>query len=547
MTRSRGLWALALLATAVIARAAELGPPTMAERWLFIWSGVENPKEVDRVIERLPAAKAAGYNGVALPANVAPERGAALREAAAAAGMKIVAIVMGNPRDRNYMEGVEVKDALFEVRDGNLRFVPDNPIKLRNTDFEEARGDQLAGWTMQDDPGVTTFVDRQVFHGGKASLRLENVGRNEHRHARVSQPLSLQPWRQYRVSFWVKTDGFQPVDADVKVLTADASRSILFQTFGAERTQGWTRYDLVFNSLDNTDARLYVGSWWGDKGRIWFDDLSIEEIALVNVLRRPGCPVTVRRDDGTPLAEGQDVGPVIDRQLHPWRAWHEPPVVKVLPTGRLREGDRVRLGYYHSLIVYQDRLNGCLSEPKIFDDWRDEVARVDALLHPAAFLMSHDEIRVANRCALCRSLGMTAGELLARNVRQAAAIIREARPDAGIWVWNDMFDPQHNAVDHYYAVNGSLAGSWKGLDPDVGIVNWHGGLEGKNCQFFADLGLRQILAGYYDGDSDGAAIRRWLANTAGIKGIVGAMYTTWEDQYGPMAAWAKAAWGDAGR
>ena len=102
-------------------------------------------------------------------------------------------------------------------------------------------------------------------------------------------------------------------------------------------------------------------------------------------------------------------------------------------------------------------------------------------------------------------------------------------------------------IYHYYAVNGSLAGSWKGLDPDVGIVNWHGGLEGKNCQFFADLGLRQILAGYYDGDSDGAAIRRWLANTAGIKGIVGAMYTTWEDQYGPMAAWAKAAWGDAGR
>ena len=38
---------------------------------------------------------------------------------------------------------------------------------------------------------------------------------------------------------------------------------------------------------------------------------------------------------------------------------------------------------------------------------------------------------------------------------------------------------------------------WKGLDKDVGIVNWHGGLEGKNCKFFADLGLKQILSGYY--------------------------------------------------
>ena len=74
-----------------------------------------------------------------------------------------------------------------------------------------------------------------------------------------------------------------------------------------------------------------------------------------------------------------------------------------------------------------------------------------------------------------------------------------------------MFDPLHNAVDNYYAVNGSLTGSWKGLDKGIGIVNWHGGLMGKNSQFFADLGLQQILSGYYDGDEDGSAIAKWLA------------------------------------
>lgn len=545
---AKGRWLLAVLGLLALAvQAADLGPRTMDKRWLFVWRGMDDAKEVDRVIERLPAASAAGYNGVVLPANVAPERAPALRAAAAKAGLDLVAVVMGNPRDRNYMEGVEVKDALFVVRDGALAFVPDNPIRLLNTDFEQAAGNQLGGWTMQDDPGVTTFVDREVYHDGKAALRLENVGRNAARHARVAQAFRLTPQRQYRISFWAKTDGFQPVDADVKVLTADASKTICFQTFRADRTQDWKRYDLVFNSLEHSDARLYVGSWGGDKGRIWFDDLSIEEIALVNVLRRPGCPVTVRRDDGTPLAEGRDIGPVIDRQLHPWRGWHEPPVVKVLPAGTLRDGDRVRLGYYHSLIVYEGRLNGCLSEPKIFDDWRDEVRAADQLLHPAAFLMSHDEIRVANRCALCRGKGLTPGALLAWNVKQAAAIIRTARPDAGIWVWSDMFDPQHNAVDDYYAVNGSLKGSWQGLDSDVGVVNWHGELAGRNCQFFADLGLRQILSGYYDGDDDGSAVTRWLANTAGVKGIVGAMYTTWEDKYEPMTTWAKAAWGEARR
>ena len=157
--------------------------------------------------------------------------------------------------------------------------------------------------------------------------------------------------------------------------------------------------------------------------------------------------------------------------------------------------------------------------------------------------MSHDELRVMNQCALCQSKHMTPGELLAWNVKQAAQIIRDVRPDAEIWVWSDMFDPLHNAVEHFYAVNGPLTNSWKGLDKGIGIVNWHGGLKGKNCKFFADLGLKQILSGYYDGDEDGAAIAEWLRNTEGIPGIIGAMYTTWEDKYNAMDVWARMAWG----
>ena len=72
---------------------------------------------------------------------------------------------------------------------------------------------------------------------------------------------------------------------------------------------------------------------------------------------------------------------------------------------------------------------------------------------------------------------------------------------------------------------------------------WHGGLMGKNCKFFADMGMKQILSGYYDGDEDGASITKWIANTKDIPGIVGAMYTTWEDKYNAMDVWARKAWG----
>jgi hypothetical protein len=520
-------------------------PNALQKRWLFIWRNMSDPKEVDRMISRFPRAAAAGYNGVVFSHDIAPAKASELTSAAKQNHLDLIAIVMGNPKDRNYVEGVLAQDELFVVHDGRATHIPDNPTRVLNADFEDATGNHFKGWSFQDDEGVTTFADHEIVHGGKTSLRMQDIGKNEANHCRISQPLKLQPHRQYLISFWVKTENLSPQDAEVKVLTSDAQHSISFQTFHVEKTQDWKQYQLVFNSLDHNEGRLYLGTWNGKSGKLWWDDLKIEEIGLVNVLRRPGCPVTVRAEDGTRFEEGRDYQPINDPVLNPWHAYHEPPVIKLAAGTRIQDGARLRVSYYHPITVYEDRVTGCLSEPKIFDDWRDEVKQANNLFHPSAFFMSHDELRVMNQCAACQSKKMTPGELLAWNVKQAAQIIRNIRPDAEIWVWSDMFDPMHNAVDHFYAVNGSLAGSWKGLDKDVGIVNWHGGLKGKNCKFFADLGLKQILSGYYDHDETGAEIADWLQNTKDIPGIVGAMYTTWEDKYDAMDTWANKAWGSA--
>jgi hypothetical protein len=526
-------------------RAAALSSSPLKKRWLFIWRNMDNPKEVDRVIARLPQAAADGYNGLVLSHNVAASKAIELTGAAKKYGLDLIAIVMGNPKDRNYVEGVLCKDALFVAHDRRATLEQDNPTRVLNGDFEEVSGNHFKSWSFQDDEGVTSFADRDIVHSGRVSLRMENIGKNQYQHCRLSQQLKLQPHRQYHISFWVKTEALSPADPEVKILTTDGQRSISFQSFHVEKTQDWKEYHLVFNSFENNDGRLYLGTWSGKIGKLWWDDLRIEEIGLVNVLRRPGCPLYVRGEDGTTFEEGRDFERIVDPVLNPWHAFHEAPAIKLTASSRIHDGNRLRVSYYHPIVVYEDRVTGCLSEPKIFDDWREEVKRANELLHPVAFLMSHDELRVINQCGACQAKHMTPGELLAWNVRQAAHIIREIRPDAEIWVWNDMFDPMHNAVDHFYAVNGSLAGSWKGLDKDVGIVNWHGGLKGRNCKFFADLGLKQILSGYYDNDENGKAIAEWLANTRDVPGIVGAMYTTWEDKYGAMDKWARSAWGAA--
>ena len=514
----------------------------LQKRWVFFWRDLSNPKEFDETIALFPKAKADGYNGVALSCNIPAAKAAELKEAAKKNGLDIVAIVMGGSHDKNYCEGLLAKDAVFVAQNGKATLQPDKP-KLLNGDFEDVKDNHFSGWTLQDDDGVTSFADHTVVHGGKTSLRMESIGKNQYRHCRMAQPIKLLPHREYHVSVWIKTEKMAPADPEIKVLVPTPQSCISFQTFHTEGTQDWKKCDVVFNSLDGGDATLYLGSWSGKDGKVWWDDLILEEIGLVNVLRRPGCPVTVTAEDGTAFEEGKDFEQIVDPNLHPWIPYHEQPAIKLTANSRIKDGQKLKVSYYHSVVVYEDRVTSCLSEQKIFDEWRTEVKQVEDLIHPAAFLMSHDELRVINQCALCQSKKLTAGKLLAWNVREAAKIIRQMRPDAGIWVWNDMFDPQHNALDQFYLVNGSLKGSWEGLDKDVGIVNWNGGLVGKNCQFFADLGLKQILSGYYDGDEDGSQIAKWLDATKGVSGIAGVMYTTWESKYGALDAWAKKAWG----
>ncbi len=523
--------------------AGSLPASHLQKRWLFYFQNMIDPAVVDRMIAYFPRAKADGYNAVVFGYDVAPSKAVELKQAAQKYGLGLVAMVMGGGHDKNDAEGLLAQDTLFVVHGAAATFQPDNPTKVVNGDFENATGNHFNGWSFQDDEGVTTFADHDVVHGGKTSLRMENIGKNPAQHARIVQPLKLQPHRQYRISFWVKTEGLNGPTPEVKVLAADTGNGISYQTFHTERTQDWKHYDLVFNSLSSAAANLYLGSWYGKEGKIWWDDVSVDEIGLVNVLRRPGCPVTVRSEGGTVYTEGSDYEKIVDPQLQPWIAYHQPLTINLTPNSRIKDGARLRVSYYHPVIVYEDRVTFCLSEPQIFADWREEVETANKRYHPDAFLMEHDELRVMDQCALCQSRHMTPGELLAWNIHKAAQIIRDVRPDAGIWVWSDMFDPYHNATDNFYLVNGSLKGSWKGLDKGIGIVNWNGGGGAKDCQFFSDLGLKQILSGYYDGDEDGSGIAGWLAGTKTIPGIVGAMYTTWEDKYGAMDVWAQKAWG----
>jgi hypothetical protein len=444
--------------------------------------------------------------------------------------------------DANLIEGMPVRNALFQVQGGKADIVPDPAAALKNGGFEAAEGDHPTGWEA-DDPGKVTFIDRQVVHSGGASLRIENVGASPEQHGRIIQRVALHPFRCYRLSFWAKTRDLHGEDEpQVKVLPPRPnSPSLSYMNTGIRENQDWTLHQFIFNSQSYSEATIYIGIWGRSTGTLWIDDVSLEEVGLLNVVRREGCPVTVRDENGILYQEGRDFLAIRDPQLRDENVSHRAPSIVLTSHSRIPEGHRLRVSFYHAVYIYSDQAVCCLTHPRVFALMRDEARRIENLFHPTAVFMNHDEIRVANWCELCQQQHKTPGQLLADNVRRCIGFVKEFSPRARIYVWSDMFDPYQNAHDNYYLVNGTWAGSWEGLTPDVHVVDWDFDARKKDLPWFAGRGHKQLLAGYYDGDMN--ATVTWLKDSLDIPGIEGVEYTTWQHRYDDLEKFAQTVWG----
>ena len=554
---------LFLAISPIMARATDPAPK-YERRWVWVMSNLMVDKEADRVVALIERAGKSGYNGLVLAdykmnlldkvqPNYFPN---ARRVMAAAAKAKVEIIPCIAPigysngllmHDVNLAEGMPVVDAPFVVREGEARLVPDPALaKFTAGDMEATRGDgnTIAGINYQDEPGKVTFADHEVKHAGKTSLRIGDTQGN----ARLIHGMKVRPHASYRLSAWVKTKNWS-TPGNFRLMAngaGDKGRQLSFHEGGIERDQDWKLAEVVFNSQDFAEIAIYAGVYGGGTGSLWIDDFRIEEMGLTNVLRRPGCPVSVKSADGkTTYVEGRDYAPISDPKLGnipyagEYEFSHEAPPIKILPGSSIREREILHVSWYHPVATLSNQVMCCVSEPKVYEILRDQARRVNALYKPKKVMLSHDEIRVMNWCAACQARKLTPGQMLADNVKKCREIANQEMPGAEVMVWSDMFDPTHNAVDNYYLVNGSLKGSWEGLDRSMTIMNWNGGKLAESAKFFADRGHKQVIAGYYDVD-DLSGFTDWDNKARGIKGVIGFMYTTWQQKYGLLDEYGKA-------
>ncbi len=348
--------------------------------------------------------------------------------------------------------------------------------------------------------------------------------------------MTLAPFREYDIRVSVRTKGFTGTP-EVKVLANDDCMS--YSDLGVASTQDWTVHHVVFNSLDHTKVSIYFGQWGAASGTLWWKDAHLEETGLVNLVRRPGAPVEIRRADGGAVQEGTDidrlVDPLMGRRNWPgdYDIFHAPPTIHA----RLPDGTQLRLSYYHTITVGSGQVNICPSEPATRQLIENHIRQVHALFHAKDYFLNHDEIRVLGWDESCTARHLTPGQILAENLATCIKDVHQIAPGAHLYIWSDMFDPNHNAHDHYYLVHGDLTGSWLGLEPDMTIALWNGQVAQKSADFFTSLKDRLMIAGYYDGPVDG--IHAWLHDTAPHP-IEAVMYTTWRQDYKEIEAFAAA-------
>lgn len=515
-------------------------------RWVYVSRSLHGDSDVADIKSIVKTASEHGLNGMVLAAGLdrlglqPPDyfiRLEQVKRICKQRNVEIIPIVFSVgyggsvlAHDRNLAAGIPVKDALFIVENRKAHLVADSLVKIVNGGFEEYAGNRLRGYRFHDRPGEVSFIDKDVFKSGEASLRFENFGRYEHGHARVMQEVKVQPHRCYKLTCWVKTDSLQPESSfRISVLSSEG-RNLAPWDPRVPSTTDWRQIVMGFNSLDYDRVRLYVGVWGGRTGRFWVDELKVEEVGLLNVLRRPGTPVTVRSEKtDVTYKEGRDYAAKQDPRLN-FRFDHEPAVIEILPGSRIKNGQRLCVSYYHGMAINRGQVTACMSEPRVYEIWRKQTRLIHKHLASSKYLLSMDEIRAGGACQACKKRRMTMGQILGDCITKQVRIIRNVNPDAEVLIWSDMLDPNHNAHNNYYLVDGDFTDSWNYIPKDLVIVCWYYRKRNESLKFFSSLDFRTLAGAYYDGDTLDNP-RGWLEVLEQTPKACGIMYTTWRNKY----------------
>ncbi len=530
-------------------------------RLFYVSSKLDNDGEVGKVCSVVISAAGAGFNGMVFSSPGLERLGVEFSDYANR--LKVVAGVCKENNieiipmvfslnsddstvfhDKNLVEGLPVKDAPFIVWNGDAVLVPDQSVRFPNGGFEDYVGDQIKLYQLQDVAVQVVFADKSVYKEGKASLRFEKQEQDAGTKGYVAQEVRVKPYRSYKVSFWVKTEGLNPPTSFLPQVHGNDSR-ILMELNPVLHTIGdWRRMTFGFNSCDNSTVKIYLGLSHWVSGKLWVDDLSIEEVAPLNVLSRPGTPVTVRnKKTGATYEESYDFAPIVDSKMN-FRFDHEEPLVKIIPNSSIKDDDRLLISFYQGIALHESQVTFCMSEPKLFELWRAQALAIHEAIAPNKYFLNVTQVRAGGACETCKQRGISMAQILGDCVTRQMGIVREINPNAEVFIWSDMLDNNHNARNNYYLVDGDLTGSWNYIPKDLIIVCWYHKLRNESMHHFSSRGFKTLACVNSDKGVD--EVKDWLQALKNTPDANGAMYTSFENDYTKLASFGRVVYSDMG-
>jgi len=463
----RRIWLLCVLAVCLLSSRSQ-ALDSVSKRWVSVSSNLYVNENVQKLDQLLGRARKAGYNGILFTdyktftwwqlenAERWRKNAQSLRDITEKLDMELVVCVFpfgyaGSLlwHDVNLASGMPIKRAPLTATADTLTPVP--TAQIVNGSFEDYRDHRALQFSFQDDPGKGSFVDDKMAKQGKVSLRFENVGDiNQHGRGRICQKVEVRPWQQYRIRAWMKTE--ELTGGEIKLLVLAEGRTLQWQHLQVKQgdqfryisqvdglSTDWIEQCVTFNSLDNDSVLVYAGIWGGRKGKLWWDDLRIETVPALNILRRDSLPIEVVGENGVPYSEGRDFERIVDPRLGrlqwagAYDTRHESPEIMLTANTRIAPKETVFLSCYHPTIVYGGQVNCSLSEPRVFELCREQIDRTEAALRPDGYFMSHDEIRCGGWEPDHSAKFDSSGDLLAHNIRTCYRIIRDAVGDRPVY------------------------------------------------------------------------------------------------------------------
>ena len=477
-------------------------PKIYPKRWVYVSSSLATDRDAAEVSQIVETAAAHGLNGMVLAGS-------------------LDSIDLQNPEYFRHLKqlkelcdrrGVEIIPTGFNVGYGGALLAHDKNL---------AEGLQVKGALFVSGSG------KAVFQAENAPLRLESPGVA----ARFEKPITVTPYRCYRVKVKLRGADVAPnATLEIRADTPDGKRNYCWFEGPFKSESNWSEITTSFNSATANRLILRIDIEDGLAGKLSIADLRIEEVGLLNVVRRAGTPLKVRGEkNGMVYEEGRDFAPITDPQIN-FRFDRESPSISLLPGTRISAGERLRVDYYHGTLIYRDQVAACMSEPKVFEIWARQFPLIQKYLAPKTYLLALDEVRMGGTCETCRRRHMSMAAMLGDYATRLHDMVRASSPNTEIFMWSDMFDPNHNAQNNYYLVDGDYSGSWKYLPKDIQMACWYFEKRDQSLAHFSALGIPTLGAAYYDAD-DLTNPQGWLESLDHTPGAVGIMYTTWMNKY----------------